>query len=182
MRRAVVALVSGLALVAAVLGGAATARAHAELDSSSPLDGEMLTALPTVIELTFTEPIGKPADLVLLQPDGAPVPMGTVNTLDRVMWADVDDAAAPAEGWYTVSYQVTSADGHLINGTTTFMLHTDGDTTMDAAAPPQPGRAATTTGADPLVVGVLVAGLAVALIVALGAVRRVLVGSPDASA
>lgn len=176
MNRVVAALAAVLAAVVVALSGAATASAHAELESASPLDGSMLTDLPGAVELTFTEPIGKPADLVVLDPNGSPVATGDVGTVDRVLATTVDPAATPIEGYYTVSYQVTSADGHLITGTTTFMVHLTGNTVMPAGQPGAP--LASSTRADPVVVGALAGGLAIALVVALGAARRVLLADP----
>ena len=173
MRKVVAALVVALAPCAALVG-AATAHAHAELVESSPLDGEMVTDLPAVVELTFSESIGKPAELVVLDPAGNPLAAGPVSTLDTVLWTELDPVAAPADGWYTVSYQVTSADGHLITGTTTFMLHTSGDTSMTDVAAPAAGGTRVDTSADPWVVGALVLGLAAALVFALAAIRRLL--------
>lgn len=173
MSRVVAALAAVLAALVVALSGAVTASAHAELLSVSPLDGSMLTDLPSAVELTFSEPIGKPADLVLLDPSGTPVAAGEVTTLDRVLSIAVDPAVAAIDGYYTISYQVTSADGHLVTGTTTFMVHLTGDTSMPRA--PATGGATSPTRADPVVVGVLAGALAVALVVALGAARRVLV-------
>jgi len=177
MTRRVAALVGAIvfALAGAAAGaGAQVAYAHADLVESNPLDGAMLTQLPAAIELTFSEAIAKPADLVVLGPDDQPLASGGIQMIDAVAWVELDPSvlAAPAAGWYTVSYQVTSADGHLVTGTTSFMLHTDGSTAMPPVAPSGGGAS---TSADPLVVGLLAAAAAVALVVALGATRRLLV-------
>ena len=105
---------------------------------------------------------------------------GEVSTIDTVASVALDPGIAPAEGWYTISYQVTSADGHLVTGTTSFMFHGDGNTDM-AGLPGAPGAtgAGVASSADPLVVGLLVAGVAIALLVALGSVRRLLVSAPE---
>lgn len=180
MSRFVAALAGALGIAAAILAGAAAnaplVYAHAELVSVDPLDGAMLTALPESVELTFSEPVGKPADIVVLGPDRQPLPSGEVSTIDTVASVALDPGIAPAEGWYTISYQVTSADGHLVTGTSTFMVHVSGSTAM----PPAPGGAVagTSTSADPFVVAALAIGAAVLLVVALGAVRRVLVTEP----
>lgn len=181
MTRRVAALVGAAVIaLAGAVAGASVASAHAELVESNPLDGAMLIDMPTVIELTFSEPIAKPADIVVLGPDNQPLPSSELQMIDAVAWVELDRPAQPAEGWYTVSYQVTSADGHLVSGSTTFMLHTDGNTAM----PPAVGGGAVpvrVTGADPLVVGLLAGAAAVALVVGLGAVRRLLVTSAPAA-
>jgi len=175
--RAVAALA---ALVAGLLAGAATAHAHADLIGVDPLDGAMLIEIPDQIVLTFSEPIAKPADVVVLDPSGEPLPGGDLALLDNTVTAPIQAGRAPADGWYTISYQVTSADGHLVTGTTSFMFHGDGNTDM-AGLPGAPGAtgAGVASSADPLVVGLLVAGVAIALLVALGSVRRLLVSAPE---
>lgn len=172
-------VVAALTVVLLVGGGAATADAHAELVESSPLDGAMLTDLPGAIELTFSEAVGKPADLVVLDPNGTPLATGAVTTVGEVLATTLEPATA-TEGWHTVSYQVTSADGHLITGTTTFMVHADGDTAMvGEPSAPGPASGAASTSADPYVVGALVLGLAAVLVYALAVVRRLLVTGPE---
>jgi methionine-rich copper-binding protein CopC len=166
-----------------VFAGAATADAHAELVSVTPGNGMMLTALPTAVELVFSEAVGQPADVTVLGPDDTPLPTGELTIVDAAASVTLEPSGEPAAGWYTISYQVTSADGHPVAGTSTFMVHASGDTAMPVAAP-DPGVAgragAPDSGAEPVVVGALVAGLAVTLVVALGAVRRLLVA--DAAA
>ena len=54
-RRALAALLAGLVL--AVFGPATAAFAHAELESSDPAAGAVLTTSPDHITLTFSEPV-----------------------------------------------------------------------------------------------------------------------------
>ena len=63
MRKVVAALAVALAPCAALVS-AATAHAHAELVESSPLDGEMVTALPAIVELTLRGSRRRPLVLV----------------------------------------------------------------------------------------------------------------------
>lgn len=177
LARTIAALVAVAVAGVAALAGAATAHAHAELLTVNPADGSMLNALPAAVELTFSEPVGRPADIVVLGPDGAALPTGDVVTLDAVASVTIDPGASASPGWYTISYQVTSADGHLVSGTTSFMLHASGDTSMGAGAPVAGGAvsAGDPTDADPIVVAALVLALAAGLTVALAAVRRLLV-------
>ena len=168
------------AALAVVFAGTATA---AELVSVSPGNGMMLTALPTAVELTFSDVVGEPADVTVLGPDNAPLPTGELTIVDATASLTLEPSGEPAAGWYTISFQVTSADGHPVAGTSSFMVHASGDTAMTAAVPDpgSGGRAGVPdAGADPVVVGALVAGLAVTLLVALGAVRRLLVADTAA--
>lgn len=171
MRRAVAALAVAVTML---LAGAATASAHAELVGVDPLDGAMLTELPPQIVLTFSESVATPADVAVVGPDDQPLTAADPALVDTTATVTLDPGQTAADGWYTISYQVTSADGHLISGTTRFMLHGAGSTAMPDA--PSTVGGTTSTEADPVVVGALVAGVAVALIVALAGLRRLLVG------
>ncbi|HZI44632.1 MAG TPA: copper resistance protein CopC, partial [Ilumatobacter sp.] len=75
---------------------------------------------------------------------------------------------------YTISYQVTSADGHPISGSLTFMVHGEGE----SVAPVSPASSGSTTDATPAVVVALAAVLALGLGAALFIVKRV-VALPD---
>jgi methionine-rich copper-binding protein CopC len=166
MRRLIVAVVGCTLAVSAVT--ATVAGAHATLESSSPAAGAMLTELPAEIELTFSESVGKPAEMVVLDPSGEPVPVGELTLVDGTATLPLTSTTG-MPGNYTVSYEVTSADGHPISGTVAFMVHGDGSGAVDpGAGTPDTGR-----DADPLVVGALAGALAIALAAAFVAMRRI---------
>ncbi|AWB08347.1 hypothetical protein A6A40_25255 (plasmid) [Azospirillum humicireducens] len=112
---------AALFLLAMVLSAAAAggeADAHAFLTDTEPADGSRLESAPSEIRLTFNEPV-TPILVQLLDGAGRPVagekpvagPDGSVRL------------ALPASvptGLYTVSYRVTSADGHPAAGTLLF--------------------------------------------------------------
>ena len=178
MNRLVAAVVAMVSVCAVQTVTAATTSAHAELVSSSPADGSMLVALPDTVELVFSENVGKPADVVVLGPDGDPVPSGDLLVVNDTATLPLEVESATL-GTYTISYQVTSADGHPISGFVTFMVHSDGTATATPAA-----SAADTNGGDsgdtePIVVVALAAALAVALAVALVAIRRLVAGTDE---
>jgi methionine-rich copper-binding protein CopC len=164
-RFVVVAVLAGSLAVQVVTG--TTAAAHAELVSSTPGSGEMLVGPPDVIELVFSENVGEPAALVVLDADGSEVDGGELQLADDTVSRTYDPSAFEA-GWYTASYQVTSADGHPIAGTISFMVHGDAE---EASAMPS-ATGGDSTDADPLVVGLLVAALAGALAVAFAVTAR----------
>ena len=171
MRRFAVAVAVLVGLLAVQAVSATPAGAHAELVSASPGNGSMLAGPPDQVELVFSETVGLPAELLVLGPDGSQLESGELEVVDRTVRRTYDPAAFDP-GWYTISYQVTSADGHAITGTLTFMVHADGETTMDES----PGAVGTTGGndADPTIVAVLALGLALALGVTLLITRRLL--------
>src|SRR5262245_31724025 len=112
MRRA---LICGLTALGGVLASLAVTAgevsAHASLVSASPANGSMLVAAPDHVELVFSENVGKPAALVVLDQAGNEVDGGELTVVDDTMTRTYDPSAFGV-GTYTVSYQVVSADGH----------------------------------------------------------------------
>ncbi len=107
------------------------ASAHNALISTDPADGSTVATAPEQITLVFNEPgqaLG--SEIVVTAPDGTVVSDGAVQLVDAsVTQALTGDLPA---GAYSVTWRVTSADGHPIDGSFTFTA-----------------EAATTVGADP---------------------------------
>lgn len=120
LRRTVLALVATVAGVLLTLASAAPATGHAMLLGTDPADGDVLTASPAVVTLTFNEPVQADDDGVrLLDAAGDPVP-APVQAVD-----DTVELAVPADlraGSYIVDWSVVSADGHPIGGAFTFSV------------------------------------------------------------
>ena len=94
------------------------AAAHDVLEKTTPADGTVVDRLPGAVVLTFSEPpLSIGAQVVVTGPTGN-VASGT-PTLDG---RDVTQALAPTApgGDYTVSYRVTSDDGHPVSGSFSF--------------------------------------------------------------
>lgn len=146
-RRLVLGLMLGLAALAMVLSGAARANAHAELESTSPANGAQLDAAPKQVKLVFGEDIlPQGTQLVAFSSDKTPVALANENVSGPNLTADWP-ASAPS-GSYTVSYRVTSADGHPIDGTLKFSYGSAG---ASASSSSNPGGAAASasTGGEP---------------------------------
>jgi methionine-rich copper-binding protein CopC len=109
-------------VVALQLATAGRAMAHTRLVSSSPAKGAKLDRLPEAAKLTFAEVVFQPAALTVTGPDRAEVSTGKVALLDGTLSRPLAATADPRPGIYTVSYQVTSADGHPVSGTVTFTV------------------------------------------------------------
>jgi methionine-rich copper-binding protein CopC len=159
-------------LIAAAAIAAGDVSAHATLVSADPADGSMLVTAPAHVELVFSEAVGEPAALAVLDSSGDEVQGGALEVLDDTVRRTYDPATFEPDV-YTISYQVTSADGHPISGTLTFMVHGEGESVT--ALPPSSGSA---TDADPTVVVALAAVLGLALGAALFIVKRA-VAIPD---
>ncbi|MGB3376361.1 MAG: CopD family protein [Microbacterium sp.] len=116
-----------LGALAVVLGtmftllGAQAALAHAQLLSTTPGDGAVLEQAPDEARLHFDEAIRiVDGGIRLVADDEQPVALGA-----RVLDSDVV-VALPAleDGRYTLSYRVTSADGHPVAGVISFTVGT----------------------------------------------------------
>jgi copper resistance protein C len=147
-RRARSGLTGLLVCMAAAVCAVATAPAalaHAELVSSSPADGATLSRVPARVTLSFSETVRTPAFVQVTGPDGD-VTVGEVQVRDADVVKRMDPSAAP--GRYTLSYRITSADGHPIAGSLRFMLAGTGGT-GGTAEPTPPGTAVPETPAAP---------------------------------
>jgi len=114
---------AGLASVAAgaivaLAGSAGPVFAHAQLESTSPSNGEIVSAPPTEVVLTFNEPVSliggdaRVLDDEATQVSAAPVQSGVTITIPL--------SAGLANGTYTVAFEVVSADSHRITGASVF--------------------------------------------------------------
>lgn len=113
-------LAGGIALAAAVfMAGAQPAMAHAELVSSTPAEGSIVEAAPTMIVLEFseaTEPAGDPIRLV--DQAGEQIPATIVQTSDTVIEIYPDQDLKP--GSHGVVWSMKAGDQHPITGVVTF--------------------------------------------------------------
>jgi copper transport protein len=108
------------AVVVFLLVTAVPAWAHATLSSSSPADGGVLAALPSAATLTFDEAV-RPvtADIKVLDPDGRSVG-GTVTANGPKVTVGLPRSGA--QGTYTLTWRVISADSHPVGGAISFSL------------------------------------------------------------
>ncbi len=107
--------------------------AHDVLERTNPADGTTVTHLPSSVVLTFSEaPLTIGAQVVVTGPSG-PVSSGAPTIKGR----DVTQAIATTApgGDYTVTYRVTSDDGHPVTGTFSFhaTIGLDGSTATTGA-------------------------------------------------
>ena len=194
-------LLAGVLMVAftLVLGSAGGASAHDELSSSNPEPGATLEAVPAAIELTLTNvPATIGSEVQVLDDAGEDWAEGDVSITDAVATQAIREGA-PA-GNYTVNWRVVSSDSHPIEGTFTFTASGGGATSETPAASETPEASAGTAGpietADPgaldqepaadsglswgviLMIAVLIA---LAIVLAFGARRRLKQGNNDAA-
>ncbi|MFO1038244.1 MAG: copper resistance protein CopC [Geminicoccaceae bacterium] len=89
------------------------AGAHAVLVGSKPASGERVDALP-LVRLQFNEPVAQ-ASVRLLDESGTEV-QAVLERSDSGKVLTLRPDATPATGRYTVTYRLTSADGHPVVG------------------------------------------------------------------
>lgn len=108
-------LLVGLLLALGVVAAPAV-QAHDELVSVEPADGSTVGAPPDHVTLTFEEPAVALGTVVEVKsPDGSVVSTGDAVLVDStVSQAIAGDLPA---GAYTVTWRVTSQDGHAVSGT-----------------------------------------------------------------
>jgi copper transport protein len=115
---AVAVLVVGL-----VVGAAAPASAHATLEATSPQDGTVLATAPSEVTLTFSEDVTLPdGGLRIFDDQGSRADDGRPGRGDSAKVIRIGLGGDLRPGTYLVSWRVVSADGHVINGASSFSL------------------------------------------------------------
>ncbi|CCK28979.1 integral membrane protein [Streptomyces davaonensis JCM 4913] len=122
-----------LAAAGLLLAGAGPVSAHAALTGSDPQQGAVVDQAPDRISLTFSEDIALSDDsLRVLAPDGKRVDTGKPSGVSGTTYA-VNLKSGLADGTYTVSYQVVSADSHPVAGAYTFSIGAPSATTVSVS-------------------------------------------------
>jgi methionine-rich copper-binding protein CopC len=116
-RRGVVAL---LAAVVALVALPTAAHAHAHLVRATPADGSTVDAPPTelVLEFSGTVVAGK-GSIHVFSPDEGEAQRGKPSVSGPRV---TQRLTSSAHGTYGVAYRVSSEDGHVITGTTSFVV------------------------------------------------------------
>ncbi|ACU35674.1 copper resistance protein CopC [Actinosynnema pretiosum subsp. pretiosum] len=125
-----------------VLGVAvpALASAHAELVSSDPASGAVLTAAPDRITLVFSEPVSaESAEVGVTGQDGKAWQPRSVRVNGNSLVVQLDPATART-GVTTASWRVRSEDGHDATGKVAFRLDLGDDGQTGAGEPNSPGE------------------------------------------
>ncbi len=145
-----------------LLAGASPAAAHARLTGSDPTDGALLARAPTVVTLSFNEPVRLTSqEINVYDAEGQRVP-SSARTSDTEVVIELDDPTAMEPGTFVVGWFVVSADGHPISGSLTFSV---GERSDGVAAPPAPPTSSEVVIATQ---GVVIGAMYVGLLVAAG--------------
>src|SRR5437016_5445438 len=116
-RRCLTALLAALTLALLTVAGAA---AHADLISSEPAAGSTVAGSPSVIRLSFSQPLLSTSAIQLFT--GQFVPVTGLNTVvaGSEMQAALGRPLAPAT--YTVQWSAATDDGHTTEGSYQFAV------------------------------------------------------------
>ena len=128
------AMLAGAVLTLVV--GAAPAAAHDVLTGTVPAGSSSVGRTPAQVVLTFDQPAVAMGTRVLVSGPSGPVQTGSARLVDNTVTQDVQGGAPP--GAYTVTWRVTSADGHPVSGTFTFTSSEAGAGTPAAMPTPTP--------------------------------------------
>lgn len=123
---AATAAVGALFLLWQVFVLAVPASAHAVLQSSDPVDGSRIATAPAQVTFAFDEAVQLPEDATIALSDrGARADSAPGHLSKSGTTVVVPLRKGLADGAYTVSYRVVSADGHVVNGAIRFGLNAD---------------------------------------------------------
>lgn len=115
-----------IALLAAValLALPALAQAHAQLERTSPGRDALVAKQPALVAFTFSEPVSGTAGAVrVFNARGERVDEGDAqNPGGRPRSIGVGLRPGLADGTYTATYRVVSADGHIVSGGSSFSV------------------------------------------------------------
>ncbi|WP_390899334.1 copper resistance CopC/CopD family protein [Streptomyces mirabilis] len=124
-----------LAVIGAVLAGAAPASAHAALTGSDPQQGAVVSRAPAQVSLTFSEKVAMSDGSVrVLDPKGKRVDTGKATDLGGTTYGVKLHSGLP-DGTFTVTYQVVSADSHPVSGAFTFSVGAPSQTSVALSDP-----------------------------------------------
>ena len=106
--------------VFALLAMPALVAAHAELERSTPADGETVQGSPRVIRGFFTEELGDGSEMALLDESGTTIATGTIDPANATRMRIDPPELEPGD--YEVQWKTFADDGHLETGTFTFTV------------------------------------------------------------
>lgn len=109
-----------LLLLLLLLNISSQALAHATLLGSQPAADQTFPQSPTIIELTFSEPVQVLALRIIDAKGHDRAPKKLPTTLDGRVSLDLPNALP--EGRYLVSWRIASLDGHVVGGSYGFAI------------------------------------------------------------
>lgn len=119
-------------ILAGALLGAAPAAAHATLKQSDPAAGSTVQALPEVVRLTFSDTIPIVPTVTVRDDAGTVVNSSPISPRGNTVLQPVKSTKS---GQFTVTWELTSADGHKTSGSFAFTVAAAPSDTPSPTAP-----------------------------------------------
>ncbi len=106
--------------------------AHAQLETISPANGEVVSAPPTEVVLTFNEPVSLTGGNARVFDDDATQVSAPADQVGVTISIPLEPELP--DGTYTVAWEVVSADSHRITGASVFHVGAASSEGLDPAA------------------------------------------------
>lgn len=119
----IVVLIAGIVAQAI---GAVTARAHAGVVTLNPTNGRILAAAPKNVSIVFNEGVESSAARVQLIDANAKIVKTRFSTSRDKSSVVLTPTKALPRGMYALRWSVTSGDGHIVTGASTFAVGSRG--------------------------------------------------------
>jgi len=123
--------------------------AHSKMTESIPVDNETVSESPERISLKYNTSISSVSTFTLVNENGEEQTVDNIAVNDNELSGDV--AAELANGTYTVQWNIIGADGHAIEGTSTFTVQATELAPTDAANDTEQDTATAEPDAEPSV-------------------------------
>ncbi|GAB4106366.1 hypothetical protein GCM10028790_53850 [Micromonospora taraxaci] len=163
---------AALAVLVALLVPAGPAWAHNSLRAATPVQQSTVTSAPTEIVLEFMSRLD-PTFTTIVLTDAAKRKVVTGEPVVAGAKSTVQLTDTLPNGTYTVAYRVVSADGHPVQGSYPFTVAdptSSAAPVVEAAVSTTPSAVAAVQTDEGRGAGVLVAGVALVVLVAVAAV------------
>ena len=125
-------LIATVVALLVVVWPTAQASAHSELEVSTPAAGATLTKAPSLITLTFSEPVQDEGSTIVVSVRDTIVSKANTFAANQNV-ATVQLAPNGQPGTYEVDFRVVSADGHIVSDSFTYDV--DGDSAPSSTTP-----------------------------------------------
>lgn len=106
----------------AMTSSAAAPRFHFELIRSTPANGVTLKAAPVKLQLWFTQVPARGVSRLTLRQGDADIALTTTSTVAESKSMLAEPRAPLAPGAYTIAWRGAGDDGHVQNGTISFVV------------------------------------------------------------
>ncbi|MBB4639327.1 CopD family protein [Longimicrobium terrae] len=102
------------------------------MERTQPANGDTVRAALSVVSVRFSRPVNASLTTLTLLRDGAAVPAPAVRMVDSAGHEFALDTGPLAAGSYVARWRTAGADGHVLNGSFTFVVQAEPATALPA--------------------------------------------------